>query len=405
MELLAPLDREAEPDLAEVFSTEEERRGFVPTPYLALARNPAVVRSIATVFHRGLRSGTLHQQHRHLLFAAAAATSRSCYTFGLGGLALEECGFDGRMLVEALEDIEGTPLLDDRTRVSVAMARDMASIPNNVRPRHFEDLRQYYDEDEIVEIAFIVALHGLVHRVTGMLGSVLEVGPRAWAERTLGRDLILPTVSPATDPTIAERGGTRLAPLDQTTVPDLAREFTRFADTHVPNSFLVMARRPDLVRVMLDLVSQLLATRSVPHGLAYMASWLSSYATGCMYCQAHTSLHASNSGVSPEKIDDLWTFETSPLFTATERVALRLALAGACQPSAMSDELVMQLHEYFDDRTIADLVVSIASFGFYNRWNDTFVTPLEDQPFEFAATHLRASGWDPQKHRPTARSS
>jgi hypothetical protein len=37
-------------------------------------------------------------------------------------------------------------------------------------------------------------------------------------------------------------------------------------------------------------------------------------------------------------------------------------------------------------------------FGFLNRWNDTFATPLEDEPLHFGETHLTAQGWDAGKH-------
>jgi len=49
-------------------------------------------------------------------------------------------------------------------------------------------------------------------------------------------------------------------------------------------------------------------------------------------------------------------------------------------------------------RGTVEIVGVIAMFGFLNRWNDTFATPLEDEPLEFGQKHLAAHGWDAGKH-------
>ena len=44
------------------------------------------------------------------------------------------------------------------------------------------------------------------------------------------------------------------------------------------------------------------------------------------------------------------------------------------------------------------MVGVIALFGFLNRWNDTFATPLEDEPLEVGGKLLAGKGWYPTKH-------
>ena len=403
MDFFAPLGPEQVPALDAVLALQQDRQGYTSHLSLALARNPVLVAALEPVMQRGLFAGTLGPADRQILLAVASAASGCLYTFCQAGYALQEAGLPGTPLVQALRELDTTTWLDERVRVAAVFARDMSSIPNGVGPSHFEDLRRFYSDAEIVEIAFVVCLQGLLHRLSGMLGSVPEPPPLAWASAHLGPRLELPDLRRAPgSPSRPAQAGVRLAPLSADQVPELAQEFSRFADSYVPNSFLVMARRPDLVKAMIGLWSGLLSSRTVPSDLAYMASWISSYATGCLYCQAHTSLHANNSGVPAEKIANLWTFADNPLFSETERAAMHLAVASASQPSAMSAELAEQLRRHFDDRTIIDLMASIASFGFYNRWNDTFVTPLEDQPFEFASDHLSTSGWAGGRHRPGA---
>jgi hypothetical protein len=45
-----------------------------------------------------------------------------------------------------------------------------------------------------------------------------------------------------------------------------------------------------------------------------------------------------------------------------------------------------------------EIVGVIAVFGFLNRWNDTFATPLESEPIEVGERLLAPRGWSAEKH-------
>lgn len=46
--------------------------------------------------------------------------------------------------------------------------------------------------------------------------------------------------------------------------------------------------------------------------------------------------------VDGQKIEAVWSYRTSPLFSEAERVALDLALAAASQPNDVSDALMLE---------------------------------------------------------------
>jgi alkylhydroperoxidase family enzyme len=120
---------------------------------------------------------------------------------------------------------------------------------------------------------------------------------------------------------------------------------------------------------------------------------------GCRYCQAHTASNATRAGAEQEKIANVWSYETSELFSPAERAALRLAHHASLVPNQATDEDFAELHRHFDDGEIVEIMGIIALFGFLNRWNDTLATDLEDEPFDFARTHLADAGWQPGRHR------
>jgi AhpD family alkylhydroperoxidase len=136
----------------------------------------------------------------------------------------------------------------------------------------------------------------------------------------------------------------------------------------------------------------------VDPGLKQLIAYVASNASGCRYCQAHTSHSAEKRGVSTDKISEAFEFETSTKFSDAERAALRVALYGGITPNGVDASHMKDLAAHYSEKQIVEIVAVIALFGFLNRWNDTMATTLEDKPMSFAASNLSSSGWDAGKH-------
>ena len=61
-------------------------------------------------------------------------------------------------------------------------------------------------------------------------------------------------------------------------------------------------------------------------------------AAGCAHCQAHGAFGLDKIGLSLEKVQVLWSFQTSDLFSDCERAVLCLGLAGGSLSSAVGPE-------------------------------------------------------------------
>jgi len=167
----------------------------------------------------------------------------------------------------------------------------------------------------------------------------------------------------------------------------------------IPNSMRILAHRPEILagfRQLTEAVNGPSAT--IPQSLRSLLAQMASRAAGCGYCMAHTAHSSARSGISPEKEEALWEFETSPLYSDAERAALRVARGAAQVPNAVSDEEFAQLRAHFSDAQVVEIVAVIALYGFYNRFNDTMATQLEKSPLEAGKRYLAARGWTPGKH-------
>lgn len=191
-----------------------------------------------------------------------------------------------------------------------------------------------------------------------------------------------------------------LRPLEFDEIMDaeILEKFRHYADTRgfTPNSIRTMARRPNIVKAFMALNQAVLYEGTVSEGLKMLVSLASSMASGCRYCQSHMSNLSSIFEVPDEKIAAVWEMDSSDLFSAAERAALRLAIKAGMVPNEASAEDFDELKKYFDEGQIVEIMASIALFGFLNRWNDTMATQLETVPRDVVKRAV--SGWDEGKH-------
>lgn len=193
----------------------------------------------------------------------------------------------------------------------------------------------------------------------------------------------------------------RIDPISIDTVPELADIATNLENRFgfLPNDLMTMARRPKVLKAFLGLTQAINdPSGSVPQSLKRCISHIAARTAGCHYCQAHSASIASDAGVADDKIAAIWEFETSPLFDDAERAALSFAQASAAVPNLVTDEDIENLHKYFDDDQIVEILFVVCHSAFFTRWNDSLATSLEDHGMNYASQHLSPSGWTPGKH-------
>ena len=198
------------------------------------------------------------------------------------------------------------------------------------------------------------------------------------------------------------RPSPRLQPLPANHSPELGEHFEAVGKNlgFVPNSMLIMQRKPKMVKAFAQMAAAVWDPDSkVDRGFKRLVAHVGSRAAGCRYCMAHTIEGAARFGVEEKKLAAVWEYQSSPLFTEAERVALDFAVAASVVPNAVTDESFASLRKHWSEEQIVELVATIAMFGFLNSWNDTMGTPLEDQAMAAGDKYLAHRGWAPGKHR------
>ena len=159
-----------------------------------------------------------------------------------------------------------------------------------------------------------------------------------------------------------------------------------------------MGHWPELRETWNQMIQLVFPEREVSGELKQLVFTVASLASGCRHCQSHGAYHLHKIGVPDEKIQALWSFETSDLFTDAERAALRLAMAAGVAPNMTEPENFVEMRQHFSNIQIVEILAVIAVGGYLNRWNDTIATVTDQESVDFADQVLRQVGWDPGKH-------
>jgi len=191
---------------------------------------------------------------------------------------------------------------------------------------------------------------------------------------------------------------TPLATDENEEVAELARFFNETLG-FCPNSVLTMQRRPAIAKAFINLNMAVMANDGrVTAEQKRLIGYITSANTGCRYCEAHTILAAERYGGTDERLANIWSFRESEMYSAGEKAAFEFALAASSVPNAVDDNISTELHKYWDDGEIVEILGVISLFGYLNRWNDSMGTTMETGAVDAGERLLSNSAWTRGKH-------
>ena len=161
-----------------------------------------------------------------------------------------------------------------------------------------------------------------------------------------------------------------------------------------------MQRLPAIAQAFIALNKAVMESQGrVTSAQKRLIAYISSYTSGCQYCQAHTIRAAERYGAPEDQLLHIWEYKTHPAFSEAERAALDYAVAASAIPNAVTEEIANNLRAHWDDGEIVEIAGVVALFGYLNRWNDSMATTLEQGAAESGDTWLAGHRWDGGKHR------
>lgn len=181
---LDPIAPEDFGEIAEALEHTRRTLGFVPNSLLTMGQRPGLVRAFANLSREVFMGAELDLDILNMIahVASTAAGCSYCQAHTASNIA------DDGTVSERLRKIwefETSELFTEAERSAFRLARDSAMVPNAVEDGHFDVLKSFYSQRQIVDMLAVISLFGFLNRWNDTLATPLESGPTEVAEKLL----------------------------------------------------------------------------------------------------------------------------------------------------------------------------------------------------------------------------
>ncbi len=180
MPRLPARSRDELPELEPLFARIEHHIGVLPNSTLTMAHRPAIAEAFAKLNETVMGPGRVDAGLKQLvvLVTSAAATCAYCqahtsHVAGLRGVPTEK--------IEAVWEFETSDHFSAAERAALRVALGAGRVPNEVTDEQFADLREHFDDEQIVELVAAICVFGFLNRWNDTMATALESSPLAFA--------------------------------------------------------------------------------------------------------------------------------------------------------------------------------------------------------------------------------
>jgi len=173
MARMSPLKKEDVPQLAGLLADLEQTLGFLSNDLMTMVRKPDVLEAFVALMRainnpNGRISAALKTCISHIAAQTVGCQYCSAHT---AEFAVKR---GGSAKMEAIWDYERSEHFDEAERAALRFVQSAAVTPNAVDDKDFEELRQYYDDEQIVEILLAICLSAFFTRWNTTMATELE---------------------------------------------------------------------------------------------------------------------------------------------------------------------------------------------------------------------------------------
>jgi AhpD family alkylhydroperoxidase len=284
-----------------------------------------------------------------------------------------------------------TAKFSESETLALDYARDLTRNIHGVDDPGFRQLRQIYNEEQIVEMTLTVCFFNYFTRLTA--GHQLDV--ESWAlqnpvaklaemkryEAPTARVSLISDAEVeafANTPAPAATTATPIIPTATAATPAVAATDTRNSlGIRVANSRRAMMRAPGFGTAWFDYWKQVRAEPTLPRELMLQVSFAVSMVNGCRYCTLHQVQGLRRLGVDPARLVAMKKDDSA--LSARELVAVNFARKMTRSPQSITAADYQKLEVEFGARGAQEVLLQTCAFNFMNRFTDGLNLPSEDE--------------------------
>ena len=170
--------------LEDLFKGVESFMGYVPNAHLTMAEKPELLMAFSNLAMTIFQSEGIDMQTKQLIALASSLSSGCKYCQAHTSHGAERAGTKEEKIAEILNYAE-SDYYSDEERAVLDLAFASGRAPNISNAAHFNELKKYFSDDQIIDIVSVISMFGFLNRWNDTLGTKLEDIPRDFVEEKL----------------------------------------------------------------------------------------------------------------------------------------------------------------------------------------------------------------------------
>ena len=174
MSLIDPIHTIEDAETKELVKFFNETLGFCPNSVLTMQKNPALAKAFINLNMAVMENhGSLTSEFKRLIAFISSNTTGCRYCQAHTIRAAERYGASKERL-ENIWNFEESDCFSEQEKIALRFTREASKVPVATTQEMEEELKQYWSEDDIIEMMGVIALFGYLNRWNDVMGTSLE---------------------------------------------------------------------------------------------------------------------------------------------------------------------------------------------------------------------------------------
>jgi len=173
---ISPIAKEdAAPEVQPILDKLTHGFGKVPAFFGTMARVPEVLAAFMPFYAAVIEHGAVERKYKELAYLKASLINGCEYCFRAHSSSGKKNGVTEDQ-IKALAFFHRSPMFDAKEKAVILYAERVTRGASAIRPQAIEELKQYFNEDQIVELTLATCLANFTNRFNDALLNTPDIG-------------------------------------------------------------------------------------------------------------------------------------------------------------------------------------------------------------------------------------
>ncbi len=173
---ISPISKEnAAPEIQPILDKLSHGTGKLPAFFGTMARVPEAFANFLPFYTAVIEHGTVERKYKELAYLKASLTNGCEYCFRAHAASGKKNGVTDDQ-IKALAFFYRSPLFDAKEKAVILFAERVTRGASAIRPAALDELKQYFNEDQIVELTLATCVANFTNRFNDAMVNIPDIG-------------------------------------------------------------------------------------------------------------------------------------------------------------------------------------------------------------------------------------